>query len=142
MEVRVFERLPEAAKMIRTKVFVEEQGFQNEFDDTDQISTHIVLFDADKPTAVCRIYYSAARQCHVIGRIAVLRDFRGRNLGTEVLRAAEQEILRSSGTAAELSAQVRASAFYAKNGYASLGENHLDEGCPHIWMRKELCSAE
>jgi predicted GNAT family N-acyltransferase len=138
MEVKVFKRLPEEAKEIRIKVFVEEQGFQDEFDHTDDISTHIVLFEASEPIAVCRFYYSAERQCYVIGRIAVLKEFRGRDLGTALLRAAEQEIMRMHGKTAELSAQVRASVFYEKNGYVSLGETHMDEGCPHVWMKKKL----
>ncbi len=170
-QVRV-KRLPEAAKEIRIKVFVEEQGFQDEFDHTDDISTHIVLFEASEPIAVCRFYYSAERQCYVIGRIAVLKEFRGRDLGTALLRAAEQEIMRMHGKTAELSAQVRVSVFYElgtallraaeqeimrmhgktaelsaqvrvsvfyeKNGYVSLGETHMDEGCPHVWMKKKL----
>ena len=33
MNYQFFNKLPEEAKMIRQKVFVEEQGFQNEFDE-------------------------------------------------------------------------------------------------------------
>lgn len=138
MEVKVFKKLPEDAKMIRTKVFMEEQGFQNEFDEKDSISIHIVLFDLLNPVATCRIYHSEERQCYVIGRIAVLKAYRGKSVGNELLRVAEKEILNRNRDIAELSAQVRAVAFYEKNGYFSLGDIHIDEGCPHVWMRKEL----
>ena len=137
MEVKIFEKLPEEAKMIR-KVFMEEQGFENEFDEKDSISIHIVLFDLSKPVATCRIYYSKERQCYVIGRIAVLKDYRGLNVGSKLLNEAEKEILDRNGSIVELSAQVRASVFYEKNGYYSLDDIHVDEGCPHVWMRKEL----
>ena len=59
-------------------------------------------------------------------------------MGSKLLKAAEKEILDRNGKAAELSAQVRESAFYEKNGYFSLEDVHVDEGCPHVWMRKEL----
>ena len=53
MEVKIFKELTTEAKMIRTKVFMEEQGFHNEFDEKDRISIHIVLFELSKPVATC-----------------------------------------------------------------------------------------
>ena len=138
MKVKIYEKLPEEAKMIRTKVFVKEQGFENEFDEKDSISIHIVLYDLSKPVATCRFYHSEERQCYVIGRIAVLKEFRGLNVGSKLLEVAEKEILDRNGSIAELSAQVRAAAFYEKNGYHSLGDVQVDEGCRHVWMRKKL----
>lgn len=138
METKIFEKLPEEAKIIRTKVFMEEQGFENEFDENDSVSIHIVLFDSSNPVATCRIYHSEERQCYVIGRIAVLKEYRGRDVGSKLVNVAEKEILNRNGDIAELSAQVRAAAFYEKNGYFSLEEIYVDEGCPHVWMRKEL----
>ena len=92
-------------------------GFHNEFDEKDRISIHIVLFELSEPVATCRIYYSEERQCYVIGRLAVLMDYRGKDVGSKLIKAAEKEILDRNGKAAELSAQVRALAFYEKNGY-------------------------
>ncbi|MGN0401067.1 MAG: GNAT family N-acetyltransferase, partial [Acetatifactor sp.] len=138
MKIKAFKQLPEESRMIRTRVFMEEQKFENEFDEIDSISTHIVIFESAEPVATCRLYFSGERQCYVIGRIAVLKDFRGRNLGAELLKAAEKEIISLNGNTAELLAQVRVSAFYEKKGYRSLGEVLSDEGCPHVWMRKEL----
>lgn len=44
--------LPEDAAYIRKRVFVEEQGFSDEFDDTDTIAAHIVLYNEEnKPIA-------------------------------------------------------------------------------------------
>ena len=56
MEIRVYQQLPREAYDIRTTVFVEEQGFQEEFDTTDQIATHLVLFENGVPAAVCRVF--------------------------------------------------------------------------------------
>lgn len=139
MEIKIFDKLPEEAKMIRTKVFIEEQGFENEFDETDKNSIHIVIFESSNPIATCRIYDSKERKSYVIGRIAVLKEFRGKSLGNELLKAAEKEIINRGGKAAELSAQVRVSKFYEKNGYDSCEDGyHMDEGCPHVWMRKDI----
>lgn len=138
MNCKVFQNLPEEAISIRTKVFMEEQGFENEFDNIDSIATHLVLVDEAMPIATARIYFSSERQSHVIGRIAVIKEWRGKELGNVILNMAEREIVKQSGNRAELSAQIRVSAFYERNGYRSLEEYHMDENCPHVWMRKEL----
>lgn len=135
MKTKVYAYLPEEAKMIRESVFVQEQGFKNEFDDIDRIAKHIMIFESLKPMATCRIYYSNQRRCYVLGRIAVLKEYREKKLGSALLKAAEEEII---GNKIELLAQERAAAFYEKNGYKKLDEHELDEGCPHVWMRKEI----
>lgn len=42
--------------MIRIKVFMEEQGFKNEFDDIDNRAIHIVLYKEGKPVGTCRVF--------------------------------------------------------------------------------------
>lgn len=56
MDFKVYDYLSESAKFVRQTVFVEEQGFVNELDETDNIATHIVLYDEKKPAAACRIF--------------------------------------------------------------------------------------
>lgn len=56
MKFKTYEYLAEDAKMIRQRVFMQEQGFVDEFDDTDLQATQIVLYDAGKPIATCRIF--------------------------------------------------------------------------------------
>ena len=48
--------LSKDAESIRTEVFIEEQGFSNEFDETDCIAEHIVFYENGTPAAVCRFY--------------------------------------------------------------------------------------
>lgn len=142
MKIKVYETLPQEAKIIRTRVFMSEQGFKDEFDDIDKISMHFVLYDDDDdddiPAATCRVYYSDKKKSYVIGRIAVEKEYRGKNYGTEIIRYAEIKIIKKGGKQTILSAQCRASEFYRKLGYCEYGESYLVEGCPHIWMRKEL----
>ena len=40
MDFKVYDYLPESAKFVRQTVFVDEQGFVNELDETDNIATH------------------------------------------------------------------------------------------------------
>lgn len=49
MTFRIYDKLCEDAKQIRTEVFVAEQGFKIEFDDTDTVAKHIVGYDCEKP---------------------------------------------------------------------------------------------
>lgn len=42
MRYQVYDSIPDDARSIREAVFVEEQGFHNEFDDTDGSSLHIL----------------------------------------------------------------------------------------------------
>ena len=50
----------------------------------------------------------------------------------------EEEIKKAGGKRIELSAQCRVSQFYLKQGYTDTKDIHMDEYCPHTWMRKEL----
>ncbi|MGN1417654.1 MAG: GNAT family N-acetyltransferase [Oscillospiraceae bacterium] len=138
MKTVCYDHLPEDAAAIRREVFIEEQGFINEFDDTDKIASHIVLYDNNAPAAVCRVFYSEEHEQYVIGRIAVRREYRGKHLGAEIMRTAENEIRRLGGHTSGLSSQVQAMSFYEKLGYRPIGEQYMDEHCPHIRMEKEL----
>ena len=138
MRVEIYDFLPKEAKKIREEVFMAEQGFQQEFDETDESALHIVIFETDIPVATCRVYVSESENCYMVGRIAVEKMFRGKAYGAGILRAAENEIRKKGGKIVCLSAQERAMGFYEKQGYSACGDSYLDEGCPHIWMKKEL----
>ena len=116
MYIRVYHTLPGDAVLIREEVFMKEQGFQDEFDETDQTASHIVLYIENIPAAACRF-------------------FPGQPQG---LAAAESEIRMLGGRRVILHAQQQARPFYEKQGYSAYGEPDFDEDCPHIWMKKEL----
>lgn len=138
MEFKVYESLPEEAKQIRIKVFVEEQGFQEEFDDADTGAVHIVIFENSTAAATCRFFYSAEKESFIIGRVAVCKECRRNHYGTALMELAEREILKRGGRKVTLSAQCRVTDFYEKLGYKKQGGVYLDENCPHITMTKEL----
>lgn len=137
--VKVYDFLCDDAKEIRKSVFISEQGFKNEFDEIDEKARHIVMYnEGGSPIAVCRIFQDENENSFILGRLAVLPSYRGMNLGKQMIAYAEKAVLNSGGKTLALHAQCRAKAFYEKSGYASYGEIEDDEGCPHIWMKKQL----
>ena len=138
MEIRYYDNLPEEAKTIRRAVFMEEQGFQEEFDEIDGQAGHLVMFDGALPVATCRFYRKKGTVSYIIGRVAVIPEYRGRSLGSGLLQAVEDIVKKKQADAVWLHAQVRAQAFYQKQGYFPYGETDDEEGCPHIWMCKKI----
>lgn len=138
METILYKKLPKEAQEIRTKVFVEEQGFEEEFDETDAIALHLVVFDEGKPAATCRIFWDEEKSMYIVGRIAVLPEYRGRHVGASILQDAETQIYKLGGSELYLHAQCQASEFYEKQGYRKMGTVELEQGCPHTWMFKKL----
>lgn len=136
MRAQIFTSLPDCAKEIRVRVFMDEQGFQNEFDDLDNACTHIVLFDSALPVATCRIWQENG-EWHV-GRLAVIKACRGQGLGQNMLAQAEAYVRKRGADRLCLHAQCRAEPFYRKCGYTPYGEIDYDEGVEHIHMEKFL----
>ena len=52
---RTLEENPGARK-VRTAVFMEEQGYKNEFDDHDADAVHLCIYDGEEGIATARSY--------------------------------------------------------------------------------------
>ena len=86
-----YKKLPQDAVDIRIKVFVEEQGFDEEFDSDDERSMHFVAYTNDKAVGTCRlIRLDSEKHIYAIGRVAVLKDYRCRGIASELISSAEQ----------------------------------------------------
>lgn len=131
------ENLPEAAA-IRQEVFVEEQGFHNEFDDIDPIAVHLLVLEGENPVAVGRTFPDETGKIWHLGRICVRKPWRGCHLGRKVMEGLEAAAKERGAEKLVLSAQVQAKGFYEKLGYRPYGEEYLDEFCPHIAMEKTI----
>lgn len=132
--------VPEDSADIRISVFVREQHFENEFDETDKISTHYVLYKQDMPVATLRSYLLTEDDGLCIGRVSVVKEFRGRGIGKEIMEKAEKELVKQgmSGKTVWVHSQCTAAGFYEKLGYEASGNIDDDEGVPHVWMKKIL----
>ncbi len=128
-----------AAKTIREEIFMKEQGFQIEFDEIDPIAWHLLVYLDGSPVATGRLYEKEGRPgTYLLGRIAVMKPWRGRHLGEFVVRRLEEFAQMKGAKFLELSAQMQAKEFYEKLGYQAHGSVYLDEHCPHIAMSKAL----
>lgn len=77
-----------------------------------------------------------------IGRMAVLKDWRGRGVGAALLRVLlEQARARGLGEA-HLHAQIDAVPFYLKHGFAIDGNEFIEAGIRHLPMRLVLAARE
>ncbi|MCH5262365.1 MAG: GNAT family N-acetyltransferase [Lachnospiraceae bacterium] len=146
MKILTYEQnLPDSAKVVRKTVFEEEQGFVDEFDDTDDIATHFVMLDEnEQPIATCRVFKDASgeNQAYILGRLAVCKEYRHNNIGSLMMQEAEKYIRNVGGKSISLHAQCQASGFYGKNGYVQCKEIDDEQGCPHVWMKKILAEKE
>ena len=128
----------EACYAIRKTVFVEEQAvpLELELDEYDDVATHFLLRDGDAPLATARLLdkHGLAK----IGRVAVLKEARGRGLGLVLMRAVLEEARRQGFTEAVLDSQTYAIPFYERLGFVAEGEEFDDAGIPHFLMRRRL----
>lgn len=134
----------EEYKNIRIKVFVEEQQvpLELEIDDLDnnETTTHVAIFKNNKMIGTGRILDSGSSKIH-LGRIAILKDFRGIGLGNELVLGLEKiaKDMTVENVTSYLSAQIYAEKFYSNLGYKRENDNvYLDAGIEHIDMFKKL----
>ena len=125
---------------IRQAVFVHEQGFDPnlEFDEKDMTAFHVLVFSDSVPVAVGRFFIMEDNVTAYMGRIAVLKEHRGKKVGAYLLRELEQEAKKRGAQFSMLGAQLHAKGFYEKLGYQPFGEEFDDCGKMHIHMRKTL----
>lgn len=123
---------------IRTKVFVEEQGYEDEFDNIDEFAEHIVVFKEGVAAGCARCFpESESSSCYIVGRVATLPQFREQGIGRLLVKECESVALDQGALSMKLHAQARLEGWYASMGYARIGEvDYEDEGQPHIWMEK------
>ena len=129
------------AYSVRLAVFVAEQKFLNEFDDTDKICEYVTLYDDAKCVATGRYFPDPKGRegVFVFGRIAVLKPYRGDHVGMSVIAALETAAKLKGGEKALLLAEGHAVGFYEKCGFKKTEDRTVySEGCPCYWMEKNI----
>ena len=118
---------------IRKSVFVEEQGYENEFDDIDNTCDYVTVYFDGNAVGTGRLFPDPAEP----GRIAVLKEYRKKHLGAVIVSAPEDLAVEKGGKKAVLCSQESAAGFYQKCGFRLKdGKIVYDEGHPHLWMEK------
>lgn len=137
----------EDAKYVRQCVFIDEQGFQVEFEDIDDDEEvgHITAYDNGTLVGCARVCpsrlqagFDADPKVWIIGRIAILPAFRKKGYGSAILAEVERYLQAQGATSAHLHAQMHAKPFYERAGYSAYGPIELDEHVEHQWMSKTL----
>jgi len=123
------------AKRIRFIVFVEEQGVPAdlEMDENDAESLHALAYADGQAIGTGRLLPDGH-----IGRMAVLKQWRGRGAGKAMLRRLVDAARRRGHREVALSAQVHALEFYRAEGFEPQGAVYEEAGIPHQAMRLRL----
>ncbi len=123
---------------IRLTVFVEEQKvpLEEEVDQMDPLCVHaLALNEQGLVVGTGRLLPDG----HV-GRMSVLRDYRGKGVGSAVLNALIEQAQRAGFEEVVLHAQTHAKDFYALHAFTQEGELFYEANIPHIKMRRKLKS--
>lgn len=125
-----------AIRAIRETVFIHEQGVpvELEWDGLDSACAHVLAWN-DRGEAIGT---ARMQQNGTIGRMAVLKDWRGRGVGRALLQTLLDLATRRGLSRVTLSAQTHALGFYERAGFDVVGEPFIDAGIPHRKMVKEL----
>ena len=124
-------------RRIREKVFIAEQAVppELEWDTEDAQAVHFLAYEGDYAIGTARLLPDGQ-----IGRVSVLKDWRGLNVGDALLAAVIAEAERRGLNEQRLSAQVQATPFYERHGFRILSEEYLDAGIPHVDMLRQQSS--
>ena len=108
------------AALVRRVVFMDEQGYENEFDaiDEDPHCIHVPLY---------------------VDGVAVLPAMRRRGLASAIVEASAACARDAGAKLIKLHAQEYVLPLYAKTGYTQIAPvDYEDEGQPHVWMAKRV----
>ncbi len=120
---------------VRREVFIEEQQIpeQEEFDEFDTTALHLIVYVDEQTAATGRIWHDG--KSFRIGRLAVLKKFRGQKIGDLALRLLLYKAFSTGAQTVEISAQTYIMPLYRKFGFKEYGDEYLDGGLPHMVMK-------
>lgn len=131
-----WEQAQPTAGPLRFSIFVDEQNVPSgiELDDMDAQCLHAVAFDVDdKPIGTGRLLPDGH-----IGRMAVVKEWRRRRIGAEIMEALMAEALKRGHPQVIVSAQLQAAEFYRGFGFVAEGKVYPEAGILHQKMVKKF----
>lgn len=124
----------EMAFAIRKRVFVREQGVPEEIemDRDDERAIHFLAFENNQAVGTARVvmHQGSAK----IGRMAVLRNYRRKGIGTKLLRRTIVTARKRAAQNIYLHAQVPVIGFYEAMAFRCVGPIFQEAGIPHRKM--------
>jgi predicted GNAT family N-acyltransferase len=121
---------------VREAVFVVEQGVppEIELDEWDPRCEHALATEPHgRVVGTGRLLPDGH-----IGRMAVLKEWRGRGVGGAMLEALVERAAARGMTRLVLNAQTHAVPFYARYGFVPFGDEFVEADIPHVAMAREL----
>lgn len=125
----------EILKALRAEVFIREQSVPADLerDEFDPQSRHVLAMAGRMPIGTGRLMPDGH-----IGRMAVLRSWRGMGVGSALLTRL-LDVARALGMyRVALNAQIQALPFYLHHGFQPEGEEFLEAGIRHRRMGRDL----
>ncbi len=127
---------------LRNEVFVVEQNCPyQDCDGKDLKAIHLSAWQGEKVVAYTRLlpigvsYPDAAS----IGRVVTSPAFRKQSLGKILMKKSiENACLFYGSVPITIGAQLYLKAFYESFGFVQAGEPYLEDGIPHITMKKKI----
>lgn len=120
-------------KSVREQVFIIEQQvpIALEWDGLDDNAVHLMVLHKNGNAVGCARLIGDGS----IGRMAVLKPWRGLGIGTALLKAAIAYYQQHNIQPITLSAQTHAIPFYQKAGFEGCSAPYLDAGILHVDMQ-------
>lgn len=121
---------------VREAVFINEQNVpaEQEWDDIDAVATHFLAIDGSYAIGTARLI-KENEHCARIGRVAVLKDWRGLHIGDAIIKAVIDEAIKEGFTQLILTAQTHAIEFYKRFCFKVISDEFLEAGIPHVEMQ-------
>lgn len=119
-------------KSIRKSVFIDEQHVPKEleWDGRDTECTQFLASINSIPVATARLTTEGQ-----IGRMAVLKDFRGKGIGSQLLAAVIEQAKHAGYKRIFIHAQISVIKFYQQHGFTVEGDVFIDAGIEHRSMK-------
>jgi predicted GNAT family N-acyltransferase len=130
----------EAGYKLRRDVFETEQNIPRPLDRDpfDYQADHVVAYDGQgRCVGTGRVVRVDSRTAQ-IGRMAVAKEERCHGVGALVLEALERMARLRGISELTVNSQLPAESFYRNRGFVRAGEAFLDQGVPHVVMKKPL----
>lgn len=138
MEVKFYKDENADAFYVRRKVFVEEQNIPecDEFDGSDIGVIQAVVYDNNSPVATGRLIKVENEMR--IGRVAVLKEYRGTGTGKLLMNALLEKAKECGYKEIVVHAQTHALGFYGSLGFEEYGEVYIEDKILHKSMKKRI----
>jgi predicted GNAT family N-acyltransferase len=130
----------DAGYKLRRDVFEVEQNIPRPLDRDpyDYAADHVVVLDEQgRCVGTGRVVRIDSRTAQ-IGRMAVAADQRKHGVGALILEALERMARLRGITDLTVNSQLPSESFYRNRGYVRVGDTFLDQGVPHVVMRKTV----